>query len=165
MIRPGVIVLAIAVAAGAAGAAGEQRQIVVGDAERAVFSQTCEYYQTRSGQAQAGSARRSATGEFVVCLAGACAAAQVSLATGTGKQRARAALLLLRIALLRETIGQMNADRWGRAAASGIEANGVTLPSPVTPSGEFLIAHRMGLMIAYDAWLDSGVDLSLAFYQ
>ncbi len=165
MIRPGVIVLAIAVAAGAPGAAGEQRQIVVGDAERAVFSQTCEYYQTRSGQAQAGSARRSATGEFVVFLAGTCAAAQVSLATGTAKQRARAALLLLRIALLRETIGQMNADRWGRAAAGGIEANGVTLPSPVTPSGEFLIAHRMGLMIAYDAWLDSGVDFSLAFYR
>ncbi|MGR3717389.1 MAG: hypothetical protein ACU0B1_11665 [Thermohalobaculum sp.] len=168
MIRPSVIVVAIAVAAGSAGSAGERRQIVIGDAERAVFSQTCEYYQTRSGQAQAGSARRSATGEFVVFLAGTCAAAQVSLATGTGKQRARAALLLLRIALLRETIGQMNADRWGRAAAGGngaTEANEASLPSPVTPSGEFLIAHRMGLMIAYDAWLDSGVDFSLAFYR
>ncbi len=159
MIRPGAIIVAIAVAAGsvgAAGAAGERRQIVVGDAERAAFSQTCEYYQTRSGQAQAGPARRSATGEFVVFLAGACAAAEISLDTGTGRQRARAALLLSRIALLRETIGRMNADRWGRAAA---------MPSPVTPSGEFLIAHRMGLMIAFDAWLDSGVDFSLAFYR
>ncbi len=162
MIRPGVIVVAIAVAAGAAGAAGERRQIVVGDAERAVFSQACEYYQTRSGQAQAGPVRRSATGEFVVFLAGACAAAAVSLDTGTGKQRARAALLLSRIAQLRETIGQMNADRWARAAASGTGATGAAMPSPVTPSGEFLIAHRMGLMIAYDAWLDSGVDFSLA---
>ncbi len=151
MIRPGVIVVAIAVAAGSAGSAGERRQIVIGDAERAEFSQTCEYYQTRSGQDQAEPARRSATGEFVVFLAGACAAAEVSLATGTGKQRGRAALLLLRIALLRETIGRMNADRWGRATAGGTEANGATLPSPVTPSGEFLIAHRMGLMIAYDA--------------
>ncbi len=165
MIRPGVIVVAIAVAAGSAGSAGERRQIVISDAERAVFSHTCEYYQTRSGQAQAGSARRSATGEFVVFLAGTCAAAQVSLATGTGKQRARAALLLSRIAQLRKTIGQMNADRWARAAASGTGATGAAMPSPVTPSGEFLIAHRMGLMIAYDAWLDSGVDFSLAFYQ
>ena len=166
MIRPGVIVVAIAVAAGAAGAAGERRQIVIGDAERAEFSQACEYYQTRSGPAQAaGPARRSATGEFVVFLAGACAAAEVSLDTGTGKQRARAAQLLSRIALLRETIGQMNADRWGRAAASGTGANGAAMPSPVTPSGEFLIAHRMGLMIAFDAWLDSGVDFSLAFYR
>ncbi len=165
MIRPGVIVVAIAVAAGAAGEAGERRQIVIGNAERAVFSQTCEYYQTRSGRAQAGPARPSATGEFVVFLASICAAAEVSLETGTSEQRGRAALLLLRIALGRGTIGQMNADRWGRAAASGTEANGATLPSPVTPSGEFLIAHRMGLMIAYDAWLDSGVDFSLAFYQ
>jgi hypothetical protein len=162
MIRPGAIVVAIAVATGSAGAAGEQRQIVVGDAERAAFSQTCEYYQVRSGQAQAGPARRSAIGEFVVFLAGACAAAEISLDTGTGKQRARAALLLSRIALLRETIGQMNADRWERAAAGG---TGAYMPSPVTPSGEFLIAHRMGLMIAFDAWLDSGVDFSLAFYQ
>jgi hypothetical protein len=165
MIRPGVIVVAIAVAAGAAGAAGERRQIVVGDAERAGFSQTCDYYQTRSGQAQAGPARPSATGEFVVFLASTCAAAEISLATGTIEQRGRAAVLLSRIALLRETIGQMNADRWARAAAGGTGAVGAALPSPVTPSGEFLIAHRMGLMIAYDAWLDSGVDFSLASYR
>jgi hypothetical protein len=38
------------------------------------------------------------------------------------------------------------------------------LLSRVTPSGEFLIAHRMGLMIAFDAWLDSGVEFSLASY-
>ena len=40
--------------------------------------------------------------------------------------------------------------------------HGAAMPSPVTPSGEFLIAHRMGLMTAYQAWLDSGVDFSLA---
>ena len=165
MIRPGVIVVAIAVAAGAAGVAGERHQIVVDDAERAVFLQTCDYYQTRNGQAQAGPARRSATGEFVVFLADICAAAQASLDTGTGKQRARAAVLLSRIARLRETIGQMNSDRWARAAGAGAGVNGVAMPSPVTPSGAFLIAHRLGLMTAFDAWLDSGVDFSLAFYR
>ncbi len=165
MIRPGVIVVAIAVAAGAAGEAGERRQIVIGSAERAEFSQSCEYYQTRSGQTQAGPARPSATGEFVVFLSSICAAAEISLATGTNEQRGLAALLLLRIAQLRETIGQMNAERWARAAAGGAGVYGIGIPSPVTPSGEFLIAHRMGLMIAYDAWLDSGVDFSLAFYQ
>ena len=166
MIRPVLIVVAIAVAVGAlgaVGAVGERRRIIIGDAERAVFSETCEHYQTR-----AGSARRSATGKFVVFLAGACAAAEISLDSGTGKQRARAALLLSRISLLRETIAQMNADRWARTAASGTAVAGVTgiaMPYPVTPSGEFLIAHRMGLMIAFDAWLDTGVDFSLAFYR
>ena len=160
MIRPGVIVVVIAVMVGAVGAVGERRQIAVRDAERAVFSDTCEHYQGR-----AGPARRGPAGDFVVFLAGTCGAAEISLDTGTRKQRARAALLPSRIALLRATIGQMNADRWGRAVAIGTGAAGVALPSPVTPSGEFLIAHRMGLMIAYDAWLDSGVDFSLASHR
>jgi hypothetical protein len=63
--------------------------------------------------------------------------------------------------LLRETIGRMNAERAAsRANASG--GAGVFMRFPVTLSGEFLIAHRMGLMIAFDAWLDTGVDFSLA---
>ena len=155
MIRPGVIVVVIAVAVGAFGAVGERRQIAVRDAERAVFADTCEHYQAR-----AGPARHGAAGDFVVFLAGTCGAAEISLDTGTRKQRARAALLLSRIALLRETVGLMNAGRWERAAG----ADRAAMPSPVTPSGEFLIAHRMGLMAAYDAWLDSGVDFSLASY-
>ncbi len=160
MIRPGVIVVVIAVAVGTFGAVGQRRQIIVRDVERAVFSDTCEHYQARTGPAWRGLA-----GDFVVFLAGTCGAAEISLDTGTGKQRARAALLLSRIALLRATISQMNADRWGRASANGTGAAGAALPSPVTPSGEFLIAHRMGLMIAYDAWLDSGVDFSLASHR
>ncbi|MFQ5566267.1 MAG: hypothetical protein ACE5EU_07890 [Paracoccaceae bacterium] len=146
--------MAIAVAAAAAGAAAGLRQAGVSDAERAMFSETCEYYRTR-----AGPARQSAPGEFVVFLADICAGAQITLDTGTREQRSRAALLLSRIVLLRETVGLMNAERWARVPAN---SGGVVMPSPVTPSGEFLIAHRMGLMRAYDAWLDSGVDFSLA---
>ena len=166
MIRPGVIVVAIAIAAGVAGAIGERRQFLVPDAERAVFSETCEYYRTRAGTG-AGLARRAAAGDFVVFLAGTCGAAEVSLDTGTRRQRARSALLLSRIALLRETVGQINAERAVRADARANASGGAGLPAlfPVTPSGEFLIAHRMGLMIAFDAWLDSGVDFSLAYYR
>ena len=175
MIRPGLILVAIAIAVGAAGvvgAAGDLHRILIRNAERATFSDACEHYQAR-----AGSARRVRPGEFVVFLADICAAAQVSLEGGTQEQQARAALLLSRIVLLRDTIDQMNDGRDARAAArlrapnvNGAEMNGatvnrVTMVSRVTPSGEFLIAHRMGLMIAFDAWLDTGVDFSLAFYQ
>ena len=101
--------------------------------------------------------------------AGTCGAAEVSLDSGTPKQRARAALLLSRIALLRKTVAMMNAERAARTVmrATGTGAVEAGLPAQfrVTASGEFLIAHRMGLMIAYDAWLDSGVDFSLASYQ
>jgi hypothetical protein len=156
-----MIVVAVAVAVGAAGAAGDLRQIVARDAERAAFSETCEHYRVRA-EAGAGTARRGSSGDFVIFLAVACGAAEVSLDTGTSKQRARAALLLSRITLLRETISLMNAER----AAASMKTNGGTgafTRFPVTPSGEFLIAHRMGLMIAFDAWLDTGVDFSLAF--
>ena len=167
MIRPGVIVVAIAVVAGVVGvveAVGERYQTVARAAERAAFSETCEHYRAR---VRAGPARRAMTGDFVVFLAGTCGAAEVSLETGTRNQKARAALLLSRIVLLRETVGRMNAERAARAAARANPSGGAGLPTlyRVTPSGEFLIAHRMGLMIAYDAWLDTGVDFSLASYR
>jgi hypothetical protein len=148
------------------GATGDLRRIFVRDADRVEFSEACEYYQAR-----AGSVRRAGPGEFAAFLADACIAAEVSLDTGTPEQRGMAAMFLSRIALLRETIGQMNAERdmraIARANAARANANGrsgVILLSRVTPSGEFLIAHRMGLMIAFDAWLDSGADFSLASY-
>ena len=162
MIRPVTIVMAIAIIVGAVGTVGERRHGVVRDAERVAFSETCEHYRVR-----AGPARHGAAGDFVVFLAGICGAAEVSLDTGTSKQRARAALLLSRIALLHETVGQMNAERSVRAAARANAIGATRLPTlyRVTPSGEFLIAHRMGLMIAFDAWLDTGVYFSLALYR
>ncbi len=160
MIRQVMIFVAIAVAVGAAGATGGLRTSVAHDAERVVFSETCEYYRVRA-EAGAGAARRVATGDFVVFLAGACGAAEGSIETGTSKQQARAVLLLSRIVLLRQTIGRMNAERAASRANATYRA-GVFMRFPVTLSGEFLIAHRMGLMIAFDAWLDTGVDFSLA---
>ena len=153
MIRPSVILVAIAVAAGAAAGL---HQTGVGETERAMFSETCDYYRVR-----AASVRQTAAGGFAVFLSGTCAAAEMTLDTGTRMQRGRSALLLSRIVLLRETVGLMNADRWARTPLS-TGGTGAVMPSPVTPSGEFLIGHRMGLMTAYEAWLDSGVDFSLA---
>ncbi|MHA1529325.1 MAG: hypothetical protein ACTSVG_09900 [Alphaproteobacteria bacterium] len=161
MIRPVVIVVALAVAVGALEVAGERRQSVARNAERAIYAQACEYYRSRAGIEPA----QRAAGGFVVFLAGTCGAAEISLDSGTRKQRARSALLLSRIALLRETVGRMNAERAARAVARADVNGGAGPPTmvPVTPTGEFLIAHRMGLMIAIDAWLDTGVDFSLAF--
>jgi len=158
MIRPVLIVLGFALMLGAT---GDLRQIFIRDAERSAFSDACKYYQARSGPR-----RRAGSGEFVVFLADACVAAKVSLADGTPEQQARAALLLSRIAMLHETIDQINSERDRRAVAEANASgrNGAILLSRVTPTGEFLIAHRMGLMIAFDAWLDSGAEFSLASY-
>lgn len=141
------------------------------DSERVEFTEACNYYEMR-----AKSARASRPGEFVVLLADACRKARVSLDSGTRRQRSRSAHLLSQIALLRHTIDQMNADRAISAitlgptglstsvasgTANGVGRSRISMVNPVSPTGEFLIAHRMGLMLAYEAWLDSGVSFSL----
>ena len=119
------------------------------------IADACRYWETR-----ARPARATAPGEFVVFLAHACAAAKVSLDTGRAEQRRRAVRLLEHIAGLRKTVAAINADRLRRAAANPLSGP----PVPVSPAGEFLIAHRMGLLDAFEAWLDSGADFSLASY-
>jgi hypothetical protein len=54
----------------------------------------------------------------------------------------------------------MNADR--ATASAGRNRAGQYVP--VSPSGEFLIAHRLGVLVAFDAWLDTGVQFSVASY-
>jgi len=150
MIRPTSVLLTIALALGVpSGPGGPFAQ----DTERASFAAACDYYRARGGPE-----RISGPEEFSAFLADACAAALTTLDGGTPEQRGHSGLLLSRIALLRETVAQMNAER---AAAPGGLAND---RPRVTPSGEFLIAHRMGLLIVYDAWLDTGVHFSLASY-
>jgi hypothetical protein len=158
MIRPMMIFVAVAVVLGAI---GDFRQIVAREAERTNFSEACQYYEAR-----AGSIRRSGPGEFVGFLADVCMAAEVSLDIGTPEQQGRADLFLSRIALLRQTVKEMNAERDVRAVEIGKATgrNPAFFLTRITPSGEFLIAHRMGLMLAFDAWLDSGAEFSLASY-
>lgn len=158
------MIRAVSIILGAAllfAAAGDLRRILALDGHRTEYSDACDYYQTRSGQVQ-----RDGPGEFTAFLATACIAAERSMESGTPEQRIRAELFLSRIALLRQTIDRMNADRDARAMALLDEGSPYTavMLYRVTPSGEFLIAHRMGLMIAFDAWLDSGADFSLASY-
>lgn len=147
MIRQATIVVLLAVLLGAT---GELHAAFVSDADRTEYQAACAYYDAR-----ARGARKHDPREFVAFLGDVCAAAQASLEEGSDDQKARAADLLRRIVELRRTIDQMNAERSALTAP---------LLSRVTPSGEFLIAHRMGLMNAFDAWLDSGAEFSLASY-
>jgi len=163
MFRPVMMLAIIATVVGVVAASGELRQLAIDDTERVSFSNACGYYQARTGSAGVTSEQRDGPGGFVIFLAYACAAAEASMDAGTRMQRARAVLLLSRIALLRQTVNRMNTDRATRAAAQ-VSGTGFTSLSRVTPSGEFLIAHRMGLMVAFDAWLASGAEFSLASY-
>jgi hypothetical protein len=160
------------------GVGADLRKTFVRDAERAVFEETCNYYIARSGPIRRGGP--GGPGAFLNFLADACRAAQNSLDSRSPKEQARAALLLSRITLLHETIDRMNAERTIRAAAREAELLNMRGPdgaelsentrkmmrsvmlTRVTPAGEFLIAHRMGLMIAFQAWLDSGGNFTLA---
>lgn len=128
----------------------------VGAAERAEFANACDYYHAR---AQAVPDERA--GAFVGFLSEACVAAESLIATGTPEQRARSALLLSRIVLLRRTVADMNARRAAGAADRTDLATGYV---PVNPFGEFLIAHRLGVLLAFDAWVDTGAQFSLASY-
>lgn len=122
----------------------------VSEAERAAFAGACDYYDARSA-AEDG----TPAGTFTAFLAETCARAEGLLESGTPEQRARSALLLDRITELRRTIASMNMIR----ASSG--ARGYV---PVSPSGEFLIAHRLGVFLAFDVWVDTGVPFSVAAY-
>jgi hypothetical protein len=147
MLRLATMLVIIAFAFGSFGGAGVSGY---DDRERMQFASACEFHRARSGPA--GQDDQQNFMEFSAFLAKACAAALVSFDTGTATQRSHAALLLSRIVLLRDTIAAMNA---ARARTGG---------DRVSATGEFLIAHRMGLLIIYDAWLDTGVEVSLASY-
>lgn len=152
MIRPLVSLVAGALAFAAA---ADLHETPFNDEERAAMAEACAYYDMR-----ARAARMTEPSEFVVFLADACAAAEQTLADGTPEQRGRSALLLARIALLRRTVAAMNAER----ATDSAGRNRAGQYVPVSPSGEFLIAHRLGVLVAFDAWLDTGVQFSVASY-
>ncbi len=132
------------------GAAVDFRQRLLLDPDQARFFETCAYYNARAQIARQrhGNGQRS---EFIGFLDQVCEAAQASYLDGQPMQQARARQLLTRIEALRHTVNKLNRDRRGQRDRAR-----------VTPWAEFLIAHRMGLMNAYDAWLDTGVEFSLA---
>jgi hypothetical protein len=119
----------------------------------------CHYYKLRSSPEP-----RPEPVNFATFLYETCNAANRSLERGLSVEHEAAGRLLDRIAELHWTVGQMNAAR--DEAVAGL--TGVTRMlrlTRVTPTGEFLIAHRMGLFQDFETWLDTGADFSLAWYR
>jgi hypothetical protein len=122
----------------------------------------CKHYENRARF-------KSRTGpvEFVTMLAEACRAAQRSLAAPDGPERAAARVFLDRLVELRDVVVGLITRR---AALPGPGPDdrfagghgGLKQIPGVSAAGEFLIAHRIGLVSALDDWLDSGAEFSLA---
>jgi len=125
---------------------------LVTDAERARFADACGAVAARPDAAVAPGAEGLAPEDpaFAALLAGACRGALAELDAGPRDHRIAAARLLLRLTRLQEAVAGMNAERSARGAA------------PVTATGEYLIAHRIGVVSALDVWLDSAPGFSLA---
>lgn len=122
----------------------------------------CHHYQNR-----ARFKSRQAPYEFVTLLAEACSAAQQSMTAASANERATAKQFLDRLLILRDTVVAMNMDRvYGPDPAPAAKPRRTygrvgSIPK-VSSTGEYLIARSLGVMVAYDAWLDSGAEFSLA---
>jgi hypothetical protein len=122
----------------------------------ATAKDACTYYRERAGSGLAEDPVR-----FEAILSDSCAVAIRSLRGAPQDERTAAAFYLTRVAQLHRVIQEMNAQRGALDPTPGATQG----PGPVTPTGEFLIAHRLGVMRAFEAWLDTGADFSLASYR
>ncbi len=104
--------------------------------------------------------------DFVTVLAEACRAAQASLIGNRARERQTALVFLDRVAELRALIVQMNVQKRLRPVetadvdALSNFARASKLPR-VSAAGELLIAHRMGLIKAFENWLESSPNFAL----
>lgn len=135
---------------------------LLSEAERADLGKICKHYVNR-----ARFKPRHQTQEFVVTLADGCLSAKRSMAVGKLEERVAAIGFLRRLKVLRSTIIDMNMVRvFGQnytpftriSYGAGARTEGVR---KVSATGEYLIAHRMGLLAAYQSWLDTGPSLAL----
>lgn len=143
----------------------------VGDLPRGSLSQNdlaalqdvCKHYVNRARFME-----RDASPEFVVVLADGCEFAQKSLQTGDFRQRQAAAGFLLRLRSLRDTVIDMNMTRvfgheYGPSTDIAYDTDARSEPvRRVSQTGEYLIAHQMGLLYAYRTWLDSDPQIEMA---
>jgi len=146
-----------------AASAGELSRMLDAPGQASLLADSCAHYQAR-----AQGKPRTAPLEFVVLLAESCSAAEQLMRDGTPVQRGASALLLSKIGELHETVSAMNVERARAARLASVGYSGdiaSAIDLPVSPAGEFLIAHRMGVMVAIDAWLDTGVEFPLAYYR
>lgn len=106
-------------------------------------------------------APRAAGAEIAASHAEACAASADSLMSGLAAERDPAGVVLDRLALFHGIIIAMNMERrLERAAAPAARAGLLASIPQVSPAGEFLIAHRVGLIDALEAWIGTGADFS-----
>lgn len=129
----------------------------------AVHGEACKTYENR-----ARFLSREGSVSFVVAMAEGCAAAQRSLRTGTAEERQAAAAYLDRLVALRDLVIRMNMTRMYGAKRSPrskpIQREGrLTAFYGVSETGEFLIAHRMGLIDAFRAWRAETPGVGIAF--
>jgi hypothetical protein len=133
------------------------REAVVAGTIPTAAKDACAYYKQRAGSGAAHTPVR-----LEAMLSDSCVVAMRSLRGYSEEERVAAAVYLTRIAELHQVVAEMNARRGTAGPAPGI---GAEVPGQVTPTGEFLIAHRIGVIRAFEAWLDTGADFSLASYR
>jgi len=128
---------------------------------RADFGAVCKHYVNR-----ARFLPRSRDQDFVVTLVDACVDAQASLDTSE-PERLAAVHFLIQLKSFRDLVIDMNMTRAFRQVYTpftrtdyGNSARTETVPK-VSPSGEYLIAYRMGLLKAYRTWLDTSPRIAL----
>jgi len=127
------------------------------------YAKACNHYENRARFRPRGQ------GDFIAFLADSCSAARRSLVDGASGA-AEAARFLDRVTDLFETVSAMNFARvYGDTTnpyAKPLATHGEFVPlARVTEVGEYLIAHRMGLINAFDAWAEVSPEKTLALGQ
>ncbi len=131
--------------------------------DRLRYSKACNHYVNRARFTPRGDAN-----DFFATLADGCTDAEIALGAQSAPKRRAAAAFLGNLAELRDIVVQINMERmfgadWNRYSKpkNGAKARTETL-GQVSRTGEYLIAHRMGLIAAFKAWKISDRDVSLA---
>ena len=130
------------------------------------YTSACKHYVNR-----ARFLARDAQADFITQFADGCEAALMDLKSGTPKAQSAAAAFLSGLADLRGTIIDINMTRLFGAKrtpfSQPLKGNTARTEAlrKVSGTGEYLIAHRMGLIEAYTTWLDTVPHVSLASTQ
>lgn len=159
MTKLALIFIAFASIAGA----GDSPVLGLTPEQQVQVGKVCKHYDNR-----ARFKARGAEQEFVVTLADGCQSAKRSMSTGTTEQRLTAIRFLTQLVVLRDTVIDMNMERvfgktYSRYTRIPYANSGRTeAVRQVSALGEFLIAHRMGLIDAYNAWVDADPQKTVA---
>ncbi len=155
-----LLIAALATVPGAPVSAAPQARYLAGPTDAHLVA--CHHYQNR-----ARFKPRAGDIEFVTLMAEACQATLTSLYRPEPQLHAATRSFLNRLVELNEVIRAMNATRVFGSENRMIPATGnsrlAKLPK-ASNAGEFLIAHRLGLMAAMDDWIENGGEFALAEY-